>query len=308
VRKVLIGCIPVLLVALLAGCGQPSSAAHSAATAPTATATAIPAAMTPPTPTNTIGVVDSGHPCSGNTSGLVSYKQIGDLKVSEVGFLLDYPANALPAGLDPSKPYQLPATIPNPPNPPVNPSPNYSFTICNTSHTTSHVLRSVTVRIAAFSAYSGSLNTWMFCDSYYQRPDGVAGSGCGGGYTVDEELQATFAANATTGVQATAIVTGTQNAGSDPNGPPVPPLPVRLGPGQQLYFALALTTPTVAGTYSFAFALSYDTVTATPISTMQPTLLDSAAVKWSGQNCTRPALLAQIPTGTTSPGKYVCAP
>jgi hypothetical protein len=30
-------------------------------------------------------------------------------------------------------------------------------------------------------------------------------------------------------------------------------------------------------------------------------------VKWTGQNCTRPELLSQIPTSDTT-NKYVCAP
>lgn len=66
----------------------------------------------------------------------------------------------------------------------------------------------------------------------------------------------------------------------DPPYTKVPPLPVQLGPGQMLSVALQVTPPTAPGmyTFAFAFALSYDNLTAAPISTMQPTLYDSAAV------------------------------
>ena len=256
----------------------------------------------PPTPTHVTpnGAITSGHPCSADTSGQTSYVSIGDLKVSQVKFALAYPANALTGNLDPSKPYQLADNLPNPPNPPVNPNASYSLTICNTSSTASHVIRGLTVRIAAFSAYSGSLNTYMFCDPYYQRPIGVTGGGCGGGTSLDEQLQAGFAANAPTGAQVT--TTNTAAAPTD-----TPPLPVSLGPRQMLIIGLSVTPPTAPGTYTFAFGLNYDSMTSAPISTMQPTLFDSAAVKWTGQNCTKPAMLSQIPTSDTT-NKYVCAP
>ncbi len=298
-----------LAATLFAVIGRPSTGpAHSGA--PTATtqttATATATATPPPTQNTTVGAVNSGHPCSSDTSGQTSYVQIGDLKVSQVSFSLAYPANELPANLDPSKPYRLPNNLPNPPNPPVNPTSNYSLTICNTSSSTSHVIRSLTVGIAAFTAYSGTLNTYMFCDPSYQRANGITGGGCGGGYTLDEQLQASFAANATTGAQVTTTQVSTGNAGYNQNGQLGPPLPVSLGPGQMLVIVVDVTAPTAPGTYTFAFGLNYDSVTSAPISTMQPTLFDSAAVKWSGANCT-PTMVNQIPTSDPT-GGYVCAP
>jgi hypothetical protein len=68
-----------------------------------------------------------------------------------------------------------------------------------------------------------------------------------------------------------------------------------------------MTTPSTPGTYTFAFALSYDSVTDAPISTMLPTIFDSSAVKWTGGACAKPTLLSQIPASDTT-GKYVCAP
>ena len=302
-RPVLATIAVVLLIGLAATLfavfGRPSSGPAQGST-PTATtqptATIQPTATPKPTQATT-GAINSGHPCGQSASSDV---YIGDLRVSQVGFALGYPANELPANLDQAKPYQLPNPLPNPPNPPVNPSSNYSLTICNTSNSASHVIRSLTVGIAAFSAYSGPLNTYQFCDTYYQRPAGVNGGGCGGGVAPDEGLQASFAADATTGAQ----VTTTQDQQAPGT---APALPVSLGPGQMLFIVIDVTIPTTPGTYTFAFGLNYDGVTSAPISTMQPTIFDSAAVKWTGQNCTKPALLSQIPASDTT-GKYICAP
>ena len=104
-----------LAATLFAVFGRPSSGpAHNGAP----TATTLPTATMQPTPTPeptqnpTIGVVNSSHPCSTNSSGQTSYVQIGDLKVRQVGFANAYPANELPANLDQAKPYQLPNNSP----------------------------------------------------------------------------------------------------------------------------------------------------------------------------------------------------
>lgn len=304
-RKSLIVSIPLFLVALLAGCGQTTAATST-------TATSAPTTTPHPTPVATHGAITLGHPCSTDTSDQFGYVTIGDLKVSQVHFMLSYPARQLPSSLDVSKPYQLPANAFDPPNPPVNPhtdhASGYGFTVCNTSSTASHVIIGVTTTITAFTPYSGTLNAWQFCDSVFARPDGIGGGGCGGAYLSDEQLQATFAANATNGAQVTATLVGTGNTNMG-GGPGTAPLPVSLGPGQMLVFSLGITPPTAPGTYTFTFGLDYDTVIAAPISTMQPTLFNSAAVKWNGQNCTKPTLMSQIPTTVTNPPtNYVCAP
>src|SRR6185437_8775907 len=304
-RKLLATCLACVVVALLVGCAQPSSGQ----TAPTASAA--PTATAQPTPIATHGAITSGHPCETDTSGQVSYVQIGDLKVSQVHFTLAYPSLRLPSNLDGSKPYKLPANAYDPPNPPVNPNvgsgAGYGLTVCNTSSATSHVIAGVTASISAFQPYVGQLNVWQFCDTVYARPDGLGGGGCGGANIFDESLQATFAANATTGAQVTATLVGTGNT-SEGGGSDTKPLPISLGPGQMLVFTMGITPPIAAGTYSFAFGLNYDAVTAAPISTMQPTLFDTLAEKWNGQNCTLPTLLSQIPTTVTNPPtNYVCA-
>jgi len=158
-RPVLATIAALLLIGLAAGLfAMFSRGASGPANKGNPTATAQPTATTQPTPQPTqntiIGAVNSGHPCSADTSGQTTYMRIGDLKVSQAGFASPYPANQIPANLDTSKPYQLPENLPNPPNPPVNPPASYSLTICNTSGTTSHVIHGLTVRIAAFKAYS----------------------------------------------------------------------------------------------------------------------------------------------------------
>ena len=279
---------------------------NGTATVPAATATSSATA----TATIAPGIVNAGHPCSSDGSGQTKYVQIGDLKVSHARFSLAYPAGELPANLDPARPYLLPDNLPGTPSPPVNPSTSegngYSLTICNTG-ATSHVIRSLTVGITAFTAFSGPLNTFAGCDGWFQRPGSLTGGGCGGGASLDERLQARFAADATTGASATTTQVGTGNRGSNPNNQNTPPLPVSLGPGQMLVVGVGVTPPSAPGVYTFAFALNYDDVTAAPISTMQPTLFDSSAVVWKGQNCEAPALLSQIPPNDTA-GRYICAP
>lgn len=297
-RKIEWVLILLLLAALLVGCGQ------------TSTNRVVPTATTPPiTPTTTVqptvttDVVSIGQPCVTDISGATKYVQIGDLQVSQVHFLGAYPARQLPSNLDVTRPFEMPANMYDAPNPPVNPHTNdgtgYIISICNTSSSVSHVIVSITARIAAFTPYSGTLNSWQSCDSVFTRPGGVGGGGCGGGYAYDEKLQANFAANATTGTLVTAVPVG---MGAIPGN-------IGLKPGKMVNLSLGITPPTVPGTYTFAFGLEYDTVLSAPISTMQPTLFDSAAVGWNGQNCTKPALLSQIPaTVTNPPTNYVCAP
>jgi hypothetical protein len=301
-RKLLVVCIACVVMALLVGCAQPSRGDAS----PKASAT--PTTTTQPTPIATHGALTSGHPCETDTSGQVSYVQLGDLKVSQAHFTLAYPSRQLPSNLDGSKPYKLPANAYDPPIPPVNPNVNsgagYGLTVCNTSTTTSHIIAGVTVGISAFQPYVGQLNVWQFCDSVYARSDSLGG----GANIYDESLQATFAANATTGAQVTATLVGTGDTIEGGGDADTAPLPVSPGPGQMLVFTLGITPPIAADTYTFAFGLNYDAVTDAPISTMQPTLFDTLAEKWNGQNCTTPSLLSQIPTTVTNPPtNYVCA-
>lgn len=299
VRRVFSAGILLLLAALISGCGETSTVQSSP------TATIAPTETLQPTPVATNGAVTSDHPCIAGTSSDI---QIGDLRVSHVHFAnLAYPSEQLPSNLDPSKPYHAPSSSGDLPDPAVNPNMDngYEFFVCNTSTSTSHVIVGASIGISGFSAYSGPLNSYQGCDGFYQRPFGVAGAGCGGGSCVDEYLHASFAADATIGAQVSTTQVDTCNTAPGP-GTGAPRLPISLGPGQMLTIDVAVSAPTAAGTYAFAFGLNYDTVSNAAISMTPSTLLDSAAVRWGGRNCTKPALLSQIPTSDTQ-NRYICA-
>jgi hypothetical protein len=299
VRRVFSAGILLLLAALISGCGETSTVQSSPTT------TIAPTETLQPTPVATNGAATSGHPCLAAASSDI---QIGDLRVGHVYFAnQSYPSEQLPSNLDPSKPYQVPTSSGDLPNTAVNPNMDtgYGFFVCNTSTSTSHVIVGATIGISGFSAYSGPLNSYLGCDGFYQRPFGVSEAGCGGGTCIDESLHASFAADATTGARVSTTQVDTCNTGPGP-GPGTPRLPISLGPGQMLTIDVGVSAPTAAGTYTFAFGLNYDTVSNAPISMTPATLLDSAAVKWGGLNCAKPALLAQIPASDTQ-NRYVCA-
>jgi hypothetical protein len=64
----------------------------------------------------------------------------------------------------------------------------------------------------------------------------------------------------------------------------------------------AMTPPTAAGTYLFAFSVTADGVTSAFVPTQDPVLLDAGARKWSGQACA--AYAAQIPASSSA--NYIC--
>ncbi|HEV8190996.1 MAG TPA: hypothetical protein VGP82_05865, partial [Ktedonobacterales bacterium] len=78
------------------------------------------------------------------------------------------------------KPYTFPADQSQlRSGPPVNPGRvdfvgGYAFTVCNTSRTAAHTSKSVAVKIEQFAPYTGTANTWQFCDGYYQRSTGAS--------------------------------------------------------------------------------------------------------------------------------------
>ncbi|HET9110568.1 MAG TPA: hypothetical protein VFN78_07075 [Ktedonobacterales bacterium] len=71
--------------------------------------------------------------------------------------------------------------------------------------------------------------------------------------------------------------------------------------------ALTLTVPTTPGTYTFAFGLAVDSAAPVYFSASAPTLYAPITTHWSGQNCTTPAMKAQIPAAT-QPTYYMCPP
>lgn len=293
-----------MLCLLLVACGTSGAQTAGASTTATATVTSQPTATLAPqiaTPPTSGPCADfASHPPSGG-----QFVQIGDLIVTPPGFGIDYPAKMVPAGT-PLKPLQLVSQQPGDnftSSPPTNPSMRdsgggYAFAMCNTSQSQSHTINGVTVAIAAFTAHSGQLNSWQFCDGNYSRAHGAFYGGCGGGIAFDEALHATFAPSATTGASATATQVGTSGGAQ--------PLPVTLAPGKTLDIVIGLTVPTAPGQYAFAFSLSQDGAAPSLVGTAQPTLFAPIAHKWTGQACTDPAMLAQIPTATDPVTYWIC--
>lgn len=297
--------VVAMLCLLLAACGTsgtPSAGATTstvtATTLPSPTATATPQIATPPT---------SG-PCAAFAShppGAGQFVQIGDLIVTPPGFGIDYPAKMLPDGT-PLKPLQLASQEPAQDfttSPPTNPSMHdggggYAISLCNASQSQSHTINSVAVSIASLTPYTGQLSSWQYCDGNYSRAHGAFYGGCGGGFAFDEALHATFAANATTGASTTATQVAT--------GPGVQPLPVTLTPGKTLDIVIGLTVPTAPGQYAFAFSLSQDGAAPALVGSAQPALFAPIAHKWTGQACTTPDMLAQIPTATDPVTYWIC--
>jgi hypothetical protein len=124
-------------------------------------------------------------------------------------------------------------------------------------------------------------------------------AGCGGGFDADEWLEATFGAHDGAGVTVPAALV---SAGS--GGHPYPPLPVTLQPGQSVHMNVAITPPTISGTYAFSFSAASSGVKSAFIPFGHPIMLTSQVRKWSGLPCTTPAMKAQIPAN--SQDAWIC--
>jgi hypothetical protein len=227
-----------------------------------------------------------------------SYYQIGDIYLAVYLTGLAYPAVKLPSGV-PLKPFKLaPESDPNrglPAQPKVNPALDGGLyvTVCNASKSLSHRIDGATVRVESLVPFAGDLNSWQFCDGYYQSGR-VAGGGCGGGATSDIDLQAVFAASAGVGT----VVPAT----ADPRSI-APPSPLTRQPGQSADIRVAVTPPTTLGTYHFSFSLTVDGARL-PFAVLADDLLLGPARKWTGDACATPAMQAQIPASSTD--AYIC--
>src|SRR5262249_1539043 len=110
----------------------------------------------------------------------ISYYQIGDIYLAVYLTGLAYPSVKLPSGV-PLKPFKLaPESDPNrglPAQPKVNPSLDGGLyvTVCNASKSLSHRIDGATVRVESFVPVTGDLNSWQFCDAYYQNGQVVGG-------------------------------------------------------------------------------------------------------------------------------------
>jgi hypothetical protein len=225
--------------------------------------------------------------------------QIDDLYIAVSLTGVDYPSSKLPDST-PLKPFKLAPFTDKyrglPPLPEVNPdlkSNGFFVTVCNASKGVSHRIDGVTARVESFTPFTGDLNSWQYCDTYYQNGH-EDGGGCGGGYVYDEKLDVAFAANAESGstVPATFVVAGT-----------LAPLPLTRKPGQSLNMNLTMTPPTAPGTYHFSFSVKVDGANVT-FAPLTDDLLLAPARKWNGAACLKPEMQAQIPAGSTD--AYIC--
>jgi len=297
---------PLILCALLAGCGA-SSAKMNTTQGGTPTATA-------PQPTATASA-DASQLAACGMNGMAGVGRLGDLLVAPALAHLAYPAYKLPDGT-PLKPLRLDAGSPidtgRPPDPPTNPfmdagGGGYVLIVCNSSSNSTHVVKSVSVRIDSVIPYSGQLNTFNLCDGIYNVATKTAEAGCGGGFCANETMKATFAA----GVGAGAVVQ-TAQVGSDKdipggcdNGAIVGPFPVSLKPHGVFSINIGVATPSTPATFTFAFGLTQDAADAVFLPAARPVLLAPVAHKWTGNACLTPAMQAQIPAAG-SPTYYIC--
>jgi hypothetical protein len=297
-----------LVVALLGGSFYLLQASRNSGTPATPTATTIQATATAtslPTATATITSVtvrtltaaQYSVACPKIVSPVsINYYQIGDIYLAIYLTNQAYSAAKLPAGT-PLKPFKLgPESDPNrglPAKPYVNPSLNGGLyvTVCNASKSVSHHIDGLTVRVESFVPFTSELNSWQFCDQYYQNGQ-VAGGGCGGA-TSDVDLKVTFAASAGAGTVVPATVDSLTNN----------QLPFARQPGQSADMRVAVTPPTVLGTYRFSFSLTVDGARL-PFAVLTDDLLLGPARKWTGQACATPAMQAQIPAGSLD--AYIC--
>lgn len=233
----------------------------------------------------------------------------GDLSIkSDLFGNLAYPMFQVPDGT-PLKPLQVNPSSLTPfgrqadTNPDMTPhSGGFQINVCNTSATQSHELQSDSVRLSAFTPYTGKLNVWQRCQSAYDNQIGYAGGGCGGGYFADYYLLASFSPSASAG--ATVTTTEISNAQNPPPNQHTP-LPVTLQPHQWVTINVGMTPPTAPGAYTFAFGLAVDGSPDNFAFSSPSILLAPVAQSWTGTACQTPAMKAQIPT---SPHAFYLCP
>lgn len=287
-----------LLALALSACGATSSSPSGAAAA----TAAAPATAQPTTTTVAL------PPMCPNMSDA----SVGDLITSKIAGAFVATGEQIPQGTA-NQPLKISsngqmANI-NPDATPIGSSGHgyYTFTICNASSQTV-TLRSVAVRVASFMPYTGTLAAWDLCkDGFYDANQQLASSGgCGGGYAANEYLQASFPSSAGVGDSVTAQVTSSSPAEpSDPN--PYPKLPLAVAPGKVVSIAATVTTPTAPGTYTFSFGLGVGADAPAYFGAASSALYAPVSQEWSGQNCTEPAMKAQIPASPQGT-LYICPP
>lgn len=274
------------LAALLAACGGEASAP------------APPSGPVRADPTEVAAICGTDKMASGPAV------RVGDLVITQAGFNnLAIPSYKLPDSL-PLKPFKLedadathqPALANSPPTNPslADHSGGFTLDICNAYSTTPHTLKSLSVRLDAFTPYKAALSSWNPCNGPYSSQDQSTTGGCGGAYFADEYFHATFAGGAKPGTVASVKQVGSGKSDGT-SGSGIGPFPLSLDSGQAIEIDVGMTIPTAPGIYTFAFALGVDDAAPVFVTTSTPTLFAPVAHAWSGQGCMRTAMKAQIP-------------
>ena len=301
----------LITCSVLAGCGGATTAKTNTAEGATPTATA-PQPTATPTPLPT---ADASQLAACGMNGMAGVGRLGDLLVAPALAHLAYPAYKLPDGA-PLKPLRLDAGSPidtgRPPDPPTNPfmdagGGGYVLIVCNSSSNTTHVVKSVSVRIDSVTPYAGQLNTFNLCDGIYYVATKTAEAGCGGGFCANETMKATFAAGAGAGavVQTTQVGSDKDIPGGCENGAVVGPFPVSLKPHGAFSINVGIAPPSSPGSYAFAFGLAQGAEATAFLPGTEPVLLAPVAQKWAGTACTKPSMQSQIPA-TPANAHYIC--
>jgi hypothetical protein len=284
-------CSALLVALLLSGCeGRASLAPGPTPTATLAQATATAThTLSNPEPTATI----TYQQCPDGMGQQPNEVHTGDLLLSPAQYDLGAIYYQVPDNT-PLKPLALPDPSANGPQPSwpktalgVN---DIYFLVCTTSATQTPVLQQVQVKITSFTPYGGQLNAWDFCNGAYSRQAGVVNMNCDrGDIGINPMLQASL------GSAAVGTVASAMGA-----------LPVSLPPQALIVVGVTLTTPATAlGIYSFAASITSDGATS-PYSGATTFLQAPIAHTWSGDACTKPAMLSQIPPATNPPTLYIC--
>ncbi len=178
--------------------------------------------------------------------------------------------------------------------------------ICNPS-SKPHTISAVRVTIAKITPYTNQLNTWAPCSGSYSPVSKNVSGGCGGGDSENEYMHAQFAANAPVGASVAATQTGT-NMSDMSGGINFGPLPVTLKPGQAMTIEVGVADPSVAGYYTYSYALTVDGASTGTVAYSLKTLLAPVARVWTGAACqttAMQALIAKEPTPSANT-RYIC--
>jgi hypothetical protein len=272
----------------------------------TPTTTPAPTATPSPTSSATVTKEQFRAACPKVQTRSGSIYQKGDLYVAVSLTHISYPSVKLPDGV-PLAPFKLLSTADAlaglPQTPVVTPkleSIGAFVEVCNAAKISSLRVEGVSAQIESFRSFTGDLNSWQFCDGWYEEGRSTAG-GCGGATPPAEFLHATVAPTAGAGASAVAIFV--RKSELDLDGNPFPSLPVTLTTRQSLIMATAITAPTAPGYYKFSFSAHVNSANL-PFALLAEELPLAPARRWGGDACLKPAMQSQIPAG--SKDAYIC--